>query len=135
MFWILFAVVVMTGISGFAYMYMKRWRLLFTLGKALVKSTFKSFAPPSSIKLLDDLLIIKDPRGVIILPYKRVGALKAVNSQVWLISGNDRKRLNIYPGFDFNLSPRQIKCDLIEVNHQDELTVFKNDERFDWNKI
>jgi len=89
----------------------------------------------SSIKRLDDVILINDKDGVIIVPYKRKAAFKTVNSNIDLVCGNQRKRLNLYPGFDFNFSPNDLNCSSIEVNRDGHITIFRDDEKFNWDII
>jgi hypothetical protein len=81
------------------------------------------------------MIVINDPEGVIMLPYKRKAAFKSVNSNIDLIAGNQRKRVIFYPGFEFNLSPNDLNCSSIEVNRDGYITIFRDDEKFNWDII
>jgi len=137
-FWILISVFSTLTITAGTYVYFKRWKLMFAIGKGLVKTMLSKSSIPkigTNIKHIDNIIMINDRDGTIILPYKHLSALKAVNSQVWLVSGSQRKVLKIYPGFDFNLSPTQLGCDKIELHHEGDIVTFVGNDVFNWNKI
>jgi hypothetical protein len=119
------------------YMYKNRVKLFFNVSKILLKSlTSNYFKPsPTRIKKIDNIIVINDPEGVIMLPYKRKAAFKSVNSNIDLVVGNQRKRVIFYPGFEFNLSPNDLNCSSIEVNRDGYITIFRDDEKFNWDII